>query len=78
VLVGGVGAPIASNTTLGINTDSLRIRYNPNRNFDKLFEGDGQKPINQDALAQYIGWMGEMTMTNPMFNWRFYDSNPAA
>lgn len=78
VLVGGIGSPIASNTTMGINTDSLRIRYNPNRNFDKLFEGDGQKPINQDAIAQYIGWMGELTMTNPLFNWRFYDSNPAA
>jgi hypothetical protein len=29
-------------------------------------------------VAQFIGWMGELTLTNPLFNWRFYDSNPAA
>lgn len=75
VLDGGIGSNMPANTTFGLETDSLRIRYNPNRNFDKLFEGDGQKPINQDAIAQFIGWMGELTMVNPLFNWRFYDSN---
>ena len=25
-------------------------------------------------MAQFIGWMGELTQTNPMFNWRLYDS----
>jgi hypothetical protein len=75
VLDGGIGSNMPANTTLGLNTDSLRIRYNPNRNFDKLFEGDGQKPINQDAIAQFIGWMGELTMANPLFNWRFRDSD---
>lgn len=78
VMEGGIGSNIPANTTFGLETDSLRVRYNPNRNFDKLFEGEGLKPINQDAIAQYIGWMGELTMTNPLFNWRFYDSNPAA
>jgi hypothetical protein len=78
VLDGGIGSNMPANTTLGINTDTLRIRYNANRNFDKLFDGDGQMPIDKDAIAQFIGWMGEMTMTNPLFNWRFYDSNPAA
>jgi hypothetical protein len=78
VLDGGMGSNMPANTTFGIDTDSLRIRYNPNRNFDKLFEGDGQMPIDKDAVAQFIGWMGELTMTNPMFNWRLYDSNPAA
>lgn len=78
VLDGGIGSNMPANTTFGINTDTLRIRYHPNRNFDKLFEGDGQMPIDKDAIAQFIGWMGELTMTNPMFNWRFYDSNPAA
>jgi hypothetical protein len=72
---GGIGSNMPANTTFGIHTDSFRIRYNPNRNFDKLFEGDGQKPINQDAIAQFVGWMGELTQTNPLFNWRFYDSN---
>ena len=31
-------------------------------------------PIDKDAIAQFIGWMGELTMVNPLFNWRFYDS----
>jgi hypothetical protein len=78
VLDGGIGSNMPANTTFGLNTDSFRIRYNPQRNFDKLFDGDGQMPIDKDAIAQFIGWMGELTMTNPLLNWRFYDSNPAA
>jgi hypothetical protein len=77
VLDGGIGSNMPANTTFGINTDSLRLRYHPNRNFDKLFDGDGQMPIDKDAIAQFIGWMGELTMVNPLFNWRLYDSNPA-
>jgi hypothetical protein len=77
VLDGGIGSNMPANTTFGLNTDSFRIRYNPQRNFDKLFDGDGQMPIDKDAIAQFIGWMGELTMTNPLLNWRFYDSNPA-
>jgi len=77
VLDGGIGSNMPSNTTFGLNTDSFRIRYNSGRNFDKLFDGDGMQPIDKDAIAQMIGWMGELTMTNPLFNWRFYDSNPA-
>jgi len=78
VLDGGIGSNMPANTTFGLNTDTLRIRYNPNRNFDRLFKGDGMMPIDKDAIAQFIGWMGELTMTNPLFNWRFFDSNPAA
>ena len=78
VLDGGIGSNMPSDTTLGLNTDTLRIRYNSNRNFDKLFEGDGQMPIDKDAIAQFIGWMGEMTMTNPLFNWRMYDPTPGS
>ncbi len=52
------------------------MRYNPDRNFDTLFPGDGQRPINQDAIAQFVGWMGNLTMTNPIFNARLYDSAP--
>lgn len=77
VLAGGIGSPMPANTTFGIETDSFRMRYNPNRNFDKLFDGEGQKPINQDAIAQFIGWMGELTQVNPRFHFRLYDSNPA-
>jgi hypothetical protein len=78
VLDGGIGSNMDANTTIGLNTDTLRLRYHPQRNFDKLFDGDGQMPIDKDAIAQFIGFMGELTMTNPLFNWRFYDSNPAA
>lgn len=78
VLDGGIGSNMPANTTFGINTNTFRLRYHPNRNFDKLFEGDGMMPIDKDAIAQFIGWMGELTMTNPLFNWRLYDSNPAA
>jgi hypothetical protein len=78
VLDGGIGSNMPANTTFGLDTDCFRLRYHPNRNFDKVFEGDGLTPIDKDAIAQFIGWMGELTMTNPLFNWRFYDSNPAA
>jgi hypothetical protein len=78
VLDGGIGSNMPANTTFGLNTDSFRLRYHPNRNFDKLFDGDGQMPIDKDAIAQFIGWMGELTMTNPLFNWRMYDSVPGS
>jgi hypothetical protein len=78
VLDGGIGSNMAPNTTFGINTDTFRLRYHPSRNFDKLFEGDGQMPIDKDAIAQFIGWMGELTMTNPLFNWRLWDSTPGS
>lgn len=78
VLDGGIGSNMPANTTFGLNTDTFRLRYNPNRNFDKIFDGDGQMPIDKDAIAQFIGWMGELTMTNPLFNWRMYDSVPAS
>src|SRR5262245_12142565 len=76
VLDGGIGSNMVADTTFGINTDTFRLRYHPDRNFDKLFTGDGQMPIDKDAIAQFLGWMGELTMTNPLFNWRFYDSVP--
>jgi hypothetical protein len=78
VLDGGIGSNMPANTTFGLNTDTFRLRYHPNRNFDNLFEGDGMMPIDKDAVAQFIGWMGELTQVNPMFNWRFYDSVPAS
>lgn len=73
---GGIGSNMPANTTFGIETDSLRMRYHPERNFNKI--GKSMMPINQDAVVSYIGFMGELTLVNPLFNWRFYDSNPAA
>ena len=78
VLDGGIGSDMPANTTYGIHTDSLRLRYHPGRNFDRVFKGEGMMPIDKDAIAQFIGWMGELTMTNPLFNWKLYDSVPAS
>lgn len=78
VLDGGIGSNMPANTTFGLDTSAMFVRYNPNRNFEKLFEGEGQKPINQDAVAQFIGWMGELTLNNPLFTWRMYDSDTAS
>lgn len=75
VLASGLNNNMPSNTTYGIETKSMRIRYRDGFNFATLFDGDGQMPINQDAIAQFIGWEGELTMVNPLFNWRFYDSS---
>lgn len=73
---GGIGTNMPSNTTYGIDTETLRVRYHPDRNFDKLFRGAGMTPINQDAIVQYIGFMGELTQVNPLFQWKMYDSSP--
>lgn len=73
---GGIGSNMPSNTTYGLDTDHLWMRYHPERNFNKI--GRSMMPINQDAVVQYIGFMGELTMTNPLFQWKFYDSNPSA
>jgi hypothetical protein len=78
VLASGLNNSMPSNTTYGIDTSSMDIRYREGFNFTKLFDGDGQMPINQDAMAQFIGWEGALTMTNPLFNWRMYDSVPAS
>jgi len=78
VLEGGVGSDMPADTTYGLHTDSLRLRYHPSRNFDTLFKGQGQAPIDKDAIAQYIGWAGELTQTNPKFNWKLYDPTPGS
>lgn len=73
---GGIGSNMPANTTYGLDTSNLRMRYHPERNFNKI--GRAMMPINQDAVVQYIGFMGELTQTNPLFQWKLYDSNPAA
>jgi hypothetical protein len=69
---GGKGTQMPDDTSFFIETESFRMRYNPDRNFDTLFDGEGQKPINQDAVAQFVGWMGELTLTNPNFQARLF------
>jgi hypothetical protein len=76
VLEGGIGSNMPANTTYGLDTDALTMRYHPERNFNKI--GRSMMPINQDAVVQYIGFMGELTLKNPLFTWKLYDSNPSA
>lgn len=71
---GGIGSNMPANTTYGLETASLRMRYHPERNFNKI--GKSMMPINQDAQVQYIGFVGELTQVNPLFQWKMYDSSP--
>ncbi len=71
---GGIGSNMPSNTSYFLDTDSLRMRYHPERNFNKI--GRSMMPINQDAQVNYIGFMGELTMTNPLHQVKLYDSSP--
>lgn len=73
---GGIGSNMPADTVYGLDTSNLRIRYHPERNFNKI--GRTMMPINQDAAVQYIGFMGELTMVNPLFNWKLYDSDTAS
>lgn len=73
---GGIGSNMPANVTYGIDTSNMRLRYHPERNFNKI--GKAMMPINQDAVVQYIGFMGELTMTNPLFQWKLYDSDTAS
>ena len=72
---GGKGSQMPDDTSFFIKSDTFRMRYNENRNFSTLFDGDGQKPINQDAIVQFVGFMGEITMTNPAFNGRLFNGS---
>ncbi len=74
VLEGGIGSNMPANVTYLIDTDSLRFRYHPERNFSKI--GKAMMPVNQDAVVQHIGLMGELTMTNPLHMVKLYDSVP--
>lgn len=73
----GVGTVMPENTIYGIDSNALEIHYHTNRNMVPLFEGDGVRPINQDAIVQYLVWNGEMVLKNPRYTWRF-DTTPAA
>lgn len=76
VLEGGIGSSMPANVSYVLDTTSLRFRYHPERNFSKI--GKAMMPINQDAVVQHIGLMGELTMVNPLHQVKIFDSNPAA
>jgi hypothetical protein len=76
LLEGGIGTAMPANTTYFIDTKSLRFRYHPERNFSKI--GSKMMPVNQDAMVQHIGFMGNLTLKNPLHMAKLWDSNPAA
>lgn len=74
VLEGGIGSAMPANTSYFIDTAALKFRYNPDRNFESF--GGNLRPVNQDAIIKHIGFMGELTMNNPLHMVKMYDSSP--
>lgn len=70
VFCGGLGSVMPDNTIFGIDTEALTVYYHPDNNMVPFHEGDGAKPINQDAIAQGVVWTGEMVLANPKYTWR--------
>ncbi len=63
-LEGGIGSEMPTGTSYVLDTDSLALRYHPERNWSTE---DKKAPVNQDAIVAPVFWMGEMTMTNARF-----------
>ena len=76
VLEGGIGSNMPANVSYFIDTRALKFRYHPDRNFSTL--GKKQMPINQDAIVQHVGFMGNLTLNNPLHTAKLYDSAPAS
>jgi hypothetical protein len=70
VLEGGIGSYMPDDVTYVLDTKSLCMRYHPQRNFSKM--GGKQRPINQDAIVQQLGFMGELTMKDPQHMSKLY------
>lgn len=73
VLEGGIGSAMPGNVTYFLDMTALKFRYHPDRNFSKI--GGKQMPVNQDAIVQHIGFMGELTLCNPLHVAKLYDSD---
>lgn len=76
VLEGGIGSNMPADTSYMLDTDSMAIRYHPERYFTRF--GGKQMPINQDAIVQHIGFMGEFTQKSPLHNAKIIDSDTAS
>ena len=44
--------------------------------FDRTYADPGSEEHRQDAIVQHIGFFGELTMNNPLFMAKLYDSVP--
>jgi hypothetical protein len=66
VLEGGIGSAMPAGTSyfLKVGDDGLRFRFHPDRNFVAF--GGKQRPVNQDAVVQHIGFYGNLTLANPL------------
>lgn len=73
VLEGGIGSAMPANTTyfLKVGEDGLKFRYHADRNFVAF--GGKQRPVNQDAVVQHIGFFGNLTLANPIFQAKLTD-----
>ncbi|MFG1340374.1 phage major capsid protein [Xanthobacter autotrophicus] len=73
VLEGGIGSAMPANTSyfLKVGDDGLRFRYHADRNFVAF--GGKQRPVNQDAVVQHIGFFGNITLANPLFQAKLTD-----
>jgi hypothetical protein len=70
IAAGGVGSVMPANTIYLLDLEGLELVYHPQNNMVPMHDGDGAKPINQDAIAQGYVWTGELIMTNPRFQIR--------
>lgn len=66
----GVGTVMPSDTFFGIDTKSMSIYEFPGHAFVPFHDGQGMRPINQDAIAQGITWSGQLVLENPLFTLR--------
>lgn len=74
VLEGGIGSAMPSNVSYVVDSTGICFRYHPERNFSKI--GGKRMPVNQDMVVQHIGFMGELTLKNPIHMAKVYDSDP--
>lgn len=70
IAAGGVGSVMPAGTIFGIDLEGLELLYHPNNNMVPMHDGDGAKPVNQDALAQGYVWTGELVVKNPRYQYR--------
>src|SRR5215471_2242126 len=66
---GGVIDPTSmlNGTAYFINTDFLKVRYHPDRDWEMLADENGKyfaKPINGDSRVGHVSWMGNTTINN--------------
>lgn len=66
----GVGNVMPADTAFAIDTKSMAIWEFPGHDFVPFHNGQGMRPINQDAIAQGITWSGQIVLENPLFTAR--------